>query len=273
MNWREYQALQQVTELGEQFVSYVDEGEGEPLVLLHGIPTWGYLWHRWIDVFAAERRVLIPDLPGFGYSDKSDTFDRSIARQTDMMDEWMESLGIEGATVVGHDIGGGIALRLATLYPDRVSRLCLMDTVCYDGWPIEPMLQLGHPQTVHKASAGAAVATLRQSLKTAFASTPDDTVLDGLFAPYSTEVGKLSLIRNASALNTSHTTEITPLLSTIEAPTLIVWGVDDPFLPVEYADWLAADIPNATAVRVSDARHFVMLDRHEEVLRHVAEFV
>ena len=273
MIWREYQAKQKVVEVGNRFVSYIDEGEGDPVVLIHGIPTWGYLWHRWIGAFTPQRRVLIPDLLGFGYSDKSDTFDRSIASQAEMIDEWMEALGIERAAIVGHDIGGGVALRLATLFPQRVSRLCLMNSVCYDAWPIELMLQLGHPESNHKLSAAATLTAMRQGLKTGFATTPDDSVMAGLFAPYSTEAGKLSLIRNASALNTNHTTELTPLLSRIAAPTLIMWGEDDRFLPVNCAEWLVTDIPNATLVRVADARHFVMLDRHDEVLRHVSGFV
>jgi pimeloyl-ACP methyl ester carboxylesterase len=274
MIWREYQALQKVVELGEQFVSYVDDGEGDldPVVLIHGMPTWGYLWHRWIGAFGA-RRVIIPDLLGFGFSDKSDTFDRGLASQAEMIDDLMEALGVERATIVGHDIGGGIALRLATLFPDRVSRLCLMNSVCYDAWPIEAMIQLGHPQSRHKASAAATLATVKQALKSGFAEAPYDSITTGLFAPYATEAGKLSLIRNASALDTNHTTELTPLLSRIDVPTLIVWGEDDRFLPVNCAEWLAMDIPHAELVRVQDARHFVMIDRHDEVHRHLSAFV
>ncbi len=273
MKWREYQSLQKVAELGEQFVSYVDEGSGDPLVLIHGIPTWGYLWHRWIAAFSPVRRVLIPDLLGFGYSDRSDRFDRSIARQAEMIDAWMEQLGIARATIVAHDIGGGVALRLATLFPERVGRLCVMNTVCYDSWPIEMMLQFGHPEANRKMSAGTAMTMLKQALKMGFAASPDDDVLSGLLAPYSTEVGKLSLIRNAAALNTNLTTEITPLLSGISVPTLILWGEDDRFQLVKYAERLASDIPDARLVRVSDARHFIMLDRPDEVEQHVVNFL
>jgi pimeloyl-ACP methyl ester carboxylesterase len=86
-------------EIGERFVSYIDEGSGDPLVLLHGIPTWGYLWRDLIPSFSGNRRVLIPDLLGFGYSDRSDRFDRSIARQAEMIDAWLEKLGVERASL------------------------------------------------------------------------------------------------------------------------------------------------------------------------------
>ena len=275
MNWREYQALQKVTEIDGHFMSYVDEGSGsgDPVVFIHGIPTWGYLWQGFIESFTPVCRVLIPDLLGFGYSDRSDRFDRSIARQAELLDAWMEALGLERAIIVAHDIGGGIALRLATLFPERVSRLCVMNTVCYDSWPIEMMLQFGHPETYRKTSAGAAITMLSTALKQGFATSPADGVLAGLLSPYSTEVGKLSLIRNAAALNANLTTEITPLLASIRAPTLILWGEDDRFQPVKYAERLVRDIPDARLVRISDARHFLMLDRPDEVQRHVADFV
>lgn len=273
MNCREFQSTQRVVELGERFVSYVDEGAGDPVILIHGIPVWGYLWHALIPALAKQNRVLAPDLIGFGYSDKSDCFDRSIARQAEMIDAWMEKTGVERAHIVAHDIGGGVALRLATLFPHRVMRLCVMNTVCYDSWPIEAMLQFGHPETRRKVSASTAITMLKQALKQGFATSPDDEMLDGLLAPYTTEVGKLSLIRNAAALNTNLTTEITALLPKIVAPALILWGEDDVFQLVKYGERLARDIPGAQLVRVKDARHFVMLDQPEQVADETAAFL
>ena len=273
MNWKDFQAMQKVAEIGERFVSYVDEGAGEPVILIHGIPTWSYLWHRIIPVLSEQNRVIAPDLIGFGYSDKSDNFDRSIARQTEMIDTLMEKMGIEQANIVAHDIGGGVALRLATLYPHRVNKLCVMNSVSYDSWAIEAMIQLGHPSAYYMASASTTVATLRQMLKQGFAETPDDEVLDGIFAPYSTEVGKLSLIRNATALNTNLTTEITHLLHKIEARTLILWGMDDKFQLLKFGKRLSDDIPNAKLIQIKDAGHFVMLDQPEEVADHVFSFL
>ncbi len=273
MNWKDFQAMQKVAEIGEHFVSYVDEGAGEPVILIHGIPTWCYLWLRLIPVLSEQNRVIAPDLIGFGYSDKSDNFDRSIARQTEMIDALMEKMGIEQANIVAHDIGGGVALRLATLYPHRVNKLCVMNSVSYDSWAIEAMIQLGHPSAYYMASASTTVATLRQMLKQGFAETPDDEVLDGIFAPYSTEVGKLSLIRNATALNTNLTTEITHLLHKIEARTLILWGMDDKFQLLKFGKRLSDDIPNAKLIQIKDAGHFVMLDQPEEVADHVFSFL
>lgn len=273
MNWREYQARQRVAEVGGHFVSYVDEGSGDPVILLHGIPTWGFLWHRLLPSLSGSLRVLIPDLIGYGYSDKRDRFNRSIARQAEIINVWMEKMGIESAGLIGHDIGGGVALRLATLFPGRAARLCLMNSVCYDSWPIEAVLQFGHPETRRRLSAWTAALLLKQALKMGFASSPSTDLLDGLLAPYATETGKLSLIRDAAALDTNQTMEIIPLLQRITAPTLILWGEDDRFQPVEYGERLAWDIPGARLIRIKQARHFVMIDKPNQVCEPLLAFL
>ena len=236
MTWREFQRLQRVAEVRDTFISYLEDGSGTPVVLLHGIPTWSYLWTPVLGRLTRVARVLAPDLPGFGFSDKRDRFDRSIARQAELIDAWMDRIGLESAVIVAHDIGGGVALRLATLFPSRVRKLCLINTVSYDSWPIELMLQFGHPGADRQLSAAMAVRLLKQALKGGFAKRPPSDLLDGLLAPYSTEVGKLSLIRNASALNTNLTTEIAPLLPSINVPTMILWGEDDVFQPIAYGE-------------------------------------
>ncbi len=273
MHWRDFQRQQRVRQIGPRFVSYIDAGQGTPVVLLHGIPTWGFLWHRQIEGWARAHRVLAPDLLGFGYSDKSDRFDRSIERQAAMVDAWMAELGVARAAVVGHDIGGGVALRLATLFPDRVERLCVMNTVCYDSWPVELMLQLGHPAANRKLSAGRVQLMLRTALRQGFASSPDKHTLEGLLAPYHTEIGKLSLIRNAAALNTNLTTDIVERMPRIRVPVMVLWGEEDKFQPVEYGERLVSDIPGAELARIKDARHFVMLDQPAAVEEAVGRFL
>lgn len=273
MKWREFQRRQRVTELGDTFLSYLDDGDGEPVVLLHGIPTWSYLWTPVLDALVGEARVLAPDLAGFGFSDKRDNFDRSIARQAELVDAWLERLGITSAVIVGHDIGGGVALRLATLFPSRVRKLCLMNSIAYDSWPIELMLQFGHPGADRRLSAPMAVRLLKQALKQGCATRPPAAVIEGLLAPYTTETGKLSLIRNAAALNTNLTTEITARLPSIAAPTLVLWGEDDKFQPIEFGERLAWDIPGARFARIRGARHFVMVDRPRAVAAALTSFL
>lgn len=272
MNWSEFQRKQRVAELGDSFISYVDEGNGPPVVLLHGMPSWGYVWSSVLPLLANRSRVLIPDLAGFGYSDKRDCFDRSVGRQAVLIEDWMDSIGVARSAFVGHDIGGGIALRLATLSPGRVERLTLINSVCYDSWPGSLMLALSHPESHRRLSSRRTNLLLRRGLKKGF-SQPQEEFLTGMLAPYSSEIGKLSLIRNAVALNTSLTMEISAHLHHLRVPSLIICGEEDPFHPMKYGARLAADIPGAQLVRLQKARHFVMLDRPEIIAGCLTQFL
>jgi len=272
MNWREFQAMQKIARAGGRFISYIDEGAGEPVVLLHGMAAWGYVWHRQIGPLSRTNRVLVPDLPGYGFSDKSDAFDRSLAAQAEFIAQWMDGLGIPSATLVGNGTGGGIALRMAVLMPDRVARLCLMNCACYDNFPGEDIVEISAPEVYRRVDAAGLIEVMEGILKLEVAA-HDLHVLEALLAPYTTEVGKLSLIRDASALNTNHTTELTPRLPRLNVPALVIWGADDRAASVAYGRRLARDIPGAQLQVVPHAGHFVMLDKPGETLGYLAVFL
>lgn len=272
MHWRQYQEQQKVVELGDRFVSFVEAGEGPALVLLHGIPTWGYLFHRLIPALERTHRVLIPDLPGYGFSDRSDRFDRSLARQADRLLAWMQAIGVDRASFVGHDIGGAIALRLAAYHPERVEKLCLVDTVSYDSWPAAIMHELGLPSQERRLSAASMGKLLAQAVQRGFMQ-PQPELIEGLLAPYMTEVGKLSLVRDAAALDCNETMELLPLLPSLQTPALILWGENDAFQLADYGRRLAWDLPRARLEMIPGGGHFCLLERPLEVAAQLAAFL
>ncbi len=255
-------------------VAYTDLGEGEPVVLLHGIPTWSFLYHDAIPPLAAGARVLAPDFLGHGYSDRRDRFDRSLRAQTRMILAFLDALEIERATFVGHDTGGGVALILGIEHPDRVARLVLTNVVAYDSWPIDDMVALGNPEWRSKTPTEVAdfVASglpdgihNRDRLTSQFR--------DGIVATYSDEEGKISLIRNASALNTNHTMALVDRHCEIAAPTLVLWGVHDPWQTIRDGEALSREIPNARLVRQENASHWIPHDTPEEFAREILAFL
>ena len=259
---------------GSMEIAYTDLGSGPPLILMHGIPTWSFLFHGVIDQLAATNRVIAPDFIGHGQSDQRDVFDRSLRAQRDMILALMDRLGVERATLVGHDTGGGVALIMAVENPDRVDRLVLSNVVAYDSWPIDDMISVGHPGWARKGNE-----EIRAFLVQGFAEglsrkdrlTPE--FLEGVVAPFVTDAGNISLIRNASGLNTSHTTMLTPRLGSIRAETLLVWGVDDPWQSIRDGERLSADIPGARLVRIENASHWITQDAPREWLAAVVPFV
>ncbi len=255
-------------------LAWTDLGEGEPVILLHGIPTWSYLYNDVIPLLVPHLRVIVPDFLGHGYSDRRDFFDRSLLAQTAMILRFMDHLGLERAHFVGHDTGGGVSLIMAIHHPDRVSRLVLANVVAYDSWPIDDMIALGNPSWRSKTPQEVAAflaSGLPDGIHNKHRLTPEFT--QGIVAPYSDEEGKISMIRNASALNTNHTTMLAERHAQIKAPTLCLWGVQDPWQTIRDGETLAAEIPNARLVRVENASHWIPHDTPEIFAREVGRFL
>jgi pimeloyl-ACP methyl ester carboxylesterase len=255
-------------------VAYTDVGDGDPVILLHGIPTWSYLYHEVIPLLTPHARILAPDFLGHGYSDRRDRFDRSLPAQARMILRFMDELGLQNATIVGHDTGGGVALIMGIEHPDRVKRLVLSNVVAYDSWPIDDMIALGNPNwrsRPPKEVAEFVAGGLPDGLHNRAALT--DEFRAGIVAPYSDEEGKISLIRNASALNTNHTMALVDRHKDIVAPTLVLWGVRDPWQTIGDGERLAREIPDARLVRLENASHWLQQDAPAAFAREIAAFL
>ena len=279
MRYEEFRARQKSDELdGLSYmplkVTWTDVGEGEPVVLLHGIPTWSYLYHDVIPLLEPHCRVIAPDFLGHGYSDKRDRFDRSLLAQTRMVLRLLDHLGLERVTLVGHDTGGGVALIMGVEQPERLERLVLSNVVAYDSWPIDDMIALGNPKLKEKSPTEIAdfvASGLPDGLHKPESLTEE--FKRGIVAPYSDEEGKISIIRNASALNTNHTTALMDRHKNISCPTLVLWGVHDPWQTIKDGEQLAREIPTARLVRLEHASHWLQQDCPREYAAEVLKFI
>src|SRR3954454_15238256 len=122
-------------EVGGLKIHFVDEGEGPPVVFLHGEPTWSFLWRKVIPpVRDAGFRFSAPDMAGFGKSDKpTDLSWYSYDRHTEVIAGLFSQLDVRDATIVVHDWGGPIGLRLFVEHPDRFARAVILDTGLFTG--------------------------------------------------------------------------------------------------------------------------------------------
>lgn len=252
-------------------LAYRDEGAGDPVVFLHGIPTNSYLFRRQFDAVSAARRAIAPDMVGYGSSAMHDSFDRSIRAQEQAVRDLVDQLDFETVDFVGHDLGGGVGLRLAARTPDAIDRLVLSNSVAYDSWPIQTITDLGLPETARETS----VEELQGMLDGLFRNTlmgddHDEDFLEGMTSPWASEAGVTSVVRNASATNTSHTTEVDP--SDVTADTLLLWGAEDEFQPIRWAERLEGDIENCELVGL-EADHWVPEDRPDAFTDHLTDFL
>jgi haloalkane dehalogenase len=259
-------------------VAYYEEGashDGPPVLFLHGIPTWSFMWREIAPAVADQRHVVVPDLLGYGNSAMQAGFDRSIRAQEAMVNALLASLGADTVDIVAHDIGGATALRLAAHQPDRVERLVLSNAACYDSWPVEFIHSLGLPGVVDDLADDE---VLEEKLAFVF-----DTGLyadaaehaefcEGMRAPWQSASGRRSLVRNAIATNTNHTTELD--YGAITAETMLLWGAADVLQTIDYAERLVDDIAGETdLVGLTDAYHWVVEDRPTAYREAVQDFL
>jgi len=256
-------------------MAYYDSGphhdapDARPVVFLHGIPTWSYLWRHVVPALEDKRRTIAPDMVGYGNSEMRDGFDRSLRAQETAVLDLLDQLGIGEVDVVAHDLGGGVALRMAA-HTNRIENLVLSNAVMYDSWPVEFIVNLGLPGTINDMSTDQLVDTLEGAFRKTLID-PDDTFVEAMASRYASDTGRISLARNAISTNTSHTTEIE--YDAIGAETLCVWGANDDFQPIGFAERLMDDLDRAAGLIRLDARHWVPEDRPDEYTTHIAAFL
>ena len=256
-------------------IAYLDEGEGPPLILLHGIPTSSLLWREVIPVLAQTRRVIAPDMLNYGQSDKPERADASINAQARILVGLMDALGLARADLAAHDIGGGVAQIVAVRHPERLNRLILLSAICFDSWPIPEFEPLQEPGAEAAMSVREFANMLCDFLPQGVASTNglSTEATNIMLRPWAGEAGKAALFRNFRRLNPEYTMAIARELETLDLPTLVLWGDKDPFQKPAYAQRLADAIPGARLEWIEGAAHWIMEEQPGEVAARIAAFL
>ncbi len=256
-------------------IAYIDEGEGAPLLLIHGIPSNGLMWREVIPVLSKHFRVIAPDLLNYGQSEMPESADVSINAQRRILFGLLDSLGIRRAHVVAHDIGGGVAQLMAVEKPERVDRLVLIDSICFDSWPIPEFEPLQKPGAEADMALDDFVGMIRGFLPKGVVDTQVMTksVIELYVKPWSTEKGKRAFFRNLRRLNSEYTLAISEALPQLPHSTLIIWGEEDPFQKPEYGLRLEKAIPNAELTVIDDVGHFLMEEKPDQISGLIRDFL
>lgn len=249
--WYGLEPTSRVTELGDFRIHSLEFGAGEQeVVLLHGLSGSALWWHRNVRSLAGRYRVLLPELVGFGRSPAAGRLP-SIGETAELLERWMEALGLGRVHLVGHSMGGQISIHLAARHPGRIDRLVLVDAA---GIP--------RPRTTRKL------------LRFALELTPLWRWGDPLFLP--------TIVRDTwaaggrtvgSALRHIVLDDVRPLLPRIGAPTLIIWGERDSLVPLVDAGTLRGAIPRSELAVLRGAAHNPMVDRPRDFDRLVLRFL
>lgn len=267
---------------------YIDEGRGEVIMLLHGNPTWSFLYRKFITPLSKNFRVIAPDHIGFGKSDKPSRWqDYSLKMHVDNLEALIEYLGLKNITLVMQDWGGPIGLGYAARHPENVSRLVVMNTAGKN--PKPENLILPFPIRLFRAPGLGnllvqgmnffvekfmPMATIQKEKLT-------KEVMDGYRYPFPTWASRAGVLAFPRLIPARTTDEGYLLLKEVEekfwpkfkGKALIVWPLKDiAFKPVLLEEWKQL-LPQAEVHTLENAGHYLQEEEPEKIIQWMTEFL
>jgi haloalkane dehalogenase len=259
-------------------LAHIDEGDGAPVVFLHGEPTWSFLWRKVIPpVRDAGFRCVAPDLAGFGRSDKPVDMDwYSYDRHVSMTATLLEDLDLRQGTMVVHDWGGPIGLRLAVEHPDRIDRLVILDTGLFTGRQRMTDAWLAFRDFTARTEDLPVGLLVRRACK----NDPGDEVIAAYDAPFPNIASKAGarafpglIPHTPDAPGAAAGARVLKALREDRRPTLMLWGDSDPVLPPSVGEDFAEAIGRPAPRHVKDAGHFLQEDQGPLIGQLVADWL
>jgi haloalkane dehalogenase len=259
-------------------LAHRDEGEGAPVLFLHGEPTWSFLWRKvMVPVRDAGFRCIAPDLPGFGASDKpTDVAWYSYDRHTFYTGSLLEDLDLHGVTMVVHDWGGPIGLRLAVEQRERVDRLVVLDTGLFTGRQRMSDAWLRFRDFVDRTED----LPISLLVRGACLRDPGPEVLAAYEAPFPNPASKAGarafpalIPQSPDAPGAAKGSELIEALRTDARPKLILWADSDLVLPPQTGENFAAAIAGPAPRVIPQASHFLQEDQGPQIGAIIAEWL
>jgi len=257
---------------------YVDEGSGAPVLMLHGEPTWAFLYRKLIPPIARVARAVAPDYFGFGRSDKPTRMeDYSYDFHCASIERFADELDLRDITVVVQDWGGPIGLRLAVERPDRVARLVILNTGVGAGRaPSEEWLRFR--EFVRRVGTDLVPGQL---IRISAVTELSDEVVDAYNAPFPTPESKAGVLAFPELVPTepehpsaAKMTVVREALATWEKPALVLFSDSDPIFTPRAAERMAERIPGAgPAETIAGAGHFLQEEKGEEIGERIVRFL
>jgi haloalkane dehalogenase len=259
-------------------LAHVDEGDGAPVLLLHGEPTWSYLWRDVIPpILDAGFRCVAPDHAGFGRSDKpADLGWYSYDRHTELAAALLEHLDLRDATVVVHDWGGPIGLRLAVEHPDRIARMVIMDTGLFtgeqrmsDAWKaFRDFVERTEDLPVSMLVRGACARGMSDAVAAAY-----DAPFPSLESKAGARAFPLMLPTTPEAPGAAVGKRVLEALRDDRRPKLCLWADSDPIIPFAVGERFAAAVKAPPPEKIENASHFLQEDAGAEIGARIADWL
>ena len=236
--------------VSEGLIHYEVFGRGRPVVFIHGwLGSWRY-WVPAMEELSVRQRAYALDLWGFGDSDKAGVH-YSVGAYVKLVKGFLDKLGVVHPTLVGHALGGVVALRFAAENPDWVDQVMAVNV---------PLLgeAINRPLSTFSGNNDALVKLASKRAK---------------FSEVEMEVRKTDVAAVTNTLNSAMTSDLRPVLPPLTIPVLLVYGGNDPFIKAPETSWLRYCDENVRAISLDGAQHFPMLEEQNKFNRLLKEFL
>ena len=220
-----------------------------------------------------EYKVYYFDLLGYGQSDQSDN-DVSLGIQNSVLAALIDFWGLGSPIAIGHDFGGTTVLRTHLLNKKRYEKLVVIDPVAISPWG-SPFFNhvnkyekafSGMPDSIHEA-------VVEAYIKTAAHNHLSRDVINGIIKPWKGEKGKAAFYRQIAQADSKYTDEIQDKYNTIKVPTLILWGEEDKWIPLERGIKLNEMIAGSRLKTIADSGHLVIEEKYQELITEIKFFI
>lgn len=267
---------------------YLDEGQGEPVVMLHGNPSWSYYYRNLAQALCKTHRVIVPDHIGCGLSDKPDDsrYTYTLTNRVANLDQLLESLNIkEKITLVVHDWGGMIGMAYATKYPERIKKLVILNTgafhlpsdkplplslkICRDTAVGSFLIRAGNAFSFIASWVGCKMNPMPRALRCAYT------------APYNNWKNRIATLRFVQDIPLAPSDPAYAEVSRVESqldvlaekPMLICWGEKDFVFDRHFLKQWKQHFPNADVHTWRNGGHYILEDASDEVIPMVCDFI
>ncbi len=267
---------------------YLDEGEGAPVVMLHGNPSWCYYYRNLVERLRGSHRVIVPDHIGCGLSDKpgDDSYDYTLSSRVADLEQLLEHLDIDrDITLVVHDWGGMIGMAYATRYPQRIAKLVVLNTsafhlpaskplplplkICRDSAVGSFLVRALNAFAVAAAFVGCKRHPMPRALRCAYT------------APYNNWKNRIATLRFVQDIPLAPGDKAWDEVTRVEdnlhqlrhKPLLICWGERDFVFDHHFLALWQSQFPSAQIHRCADAGHYVLEDAASEIIPRICAFI
>ena len=281
MTWKElYPFKENFLKIGELKMHFVNEGSGDPILMLHGNPTWSFFYRNLIKEFSPHHQVIAPDHIGCGLSDKPQNFEYILENHIQNIEKLVDHLSLKNITLIVHDWGGAIGFGFATRHPELVKKIVILNTAAFTSTYIAPQINICRIPILGELVIRGLNAFAWPATFMAVENKLEEKVKDGFLFPYNSYENRIATAKFVEDIPMKKThrsyqtlKNIEEKLSSLTCPKLILWGKKDFCFNDYFLNRWIEIYPDEKVVEYEDAGHYLLEDSTDEVITEIKIFI